>query len=208
MFDRVEKPFTPRNGADRRNCAHFVHNARGFAAVEFGMIAAPFVLLVVAILEYGMGNFMQSRLDAAVAQTARQIMTGYVQDQTIGGKALTAQQFREQVLCPKLPSIMKCSDVYVDATAFSASSAPNYDMFLNATKSGLVPPKLGAGNNYSIGCSGDYVVLRVAFPAPILTTTRIFPAAIPYKGEMKRLLTSTASFKNEPFKNNAAQLGC
>ncbi len=199
MFDRINKNTSRRGGANPRNCAHFLHDRSGVAAVEFGMIALPFLLLILAILEYGYGNFAQARLDAAVARTARQIMTGAVQGQTVAGAPLTAQQFHDQILCKNLPALLKCSDIYVDVMSFKADSAPNYDAFVNASKSGIVPAKLNNTNSYCIGGKSDYVVLRVAYPAPVLTTSLVFPNTVSYKGRKTRLLTSTASFKNEPF---------
>lgn len=206
MIERVKGNASPRAGANRRNFAFFVHDRSGFAAVEFGMIAAPFLLLILAILEYAYGNFAQNRLDAIVAQTARQIMTGYVDAQTVGGKPLTAQQFRDQIVCKNLPALLKCSDIYVDVAAFAPLSTA-YDGYVNASKSGLVTPKLDSSNGYCIGTKDKpYVVLRVAYAAPVLTTTALYPNAITYKGRKARLLTSVATFKNEPFKNQTS--GC
>lgn len=206
MIERVNETSLRGAPAKGRNCADFVHDSRGFAAVEFGLIAAPFLLLVLAILEYSYGNFAQSRLDAVVQQTAREIMTGYVQGQSVGGKPLDAAQFRAQVLCPKLPAMMKCSDLYVDVQSFDApaggpvpASTP-YASYVNATNSGLTPPALdNAKNKYCVGGAKKYVVIRAAYPTPILTTAALYPGATTYNGRKARLVMSTASFKNEPF---------
>jgi pilus assembly protein Flp/PilA len=199
---------TPYRGADakRRNCAKFVQDSRGFAAVEFGMIALPFVLMIVAILEYSYGNFAQSRLDAVVQATAREIMTGFVQSQSVGGKPLTAAQFRNQIICPKLPATMSCADVYVDVQAFdepanaAAPATTPYANYVNAAKNGLKTPALdNTTNAYCVGGAKKYVVLRVAYPTPIVTTALFYPTSTTYKGRTTRLVTSTATFKNEPF---------
>jgi pilus assembly protein Flp/PilA len=133
-------------------------------------------------------------------------MTGYVYSQKIDGKPLTAQQFRDTIVCPKLPAMLKCSDIYVDVAAF-APSPTAYDGYVNTTNSGLKTPKLDTTNGYCIGTKDrPYVVLRIAYPAPVLTTSLIYPNTVTYKGRKSRLLTSVAAFKNEPFKNEAT--GC
>jgi len=213
MIERVNESSLRDAPAKAENCAGFVHDSRGFAGVEFGLVALPFLLLVVAILEYSYGNFAQSRLDAVVQQTAREIMTGSVQNQQVGGKPLNASQFLANVMCPKLPAIMNCKDLYVDVQSFDApagGAAPAttpYANYVNATKSGLKPPALDNSKNaYCIGGAKKYVVIRAAYPAPILTTAALFPSFTTYQGRKTRVVISTASFKNEPFPQTYA--GC
>ena len=210
MIERVNRTLERRDGAITRNCADLIHDRRGFAAVEFAMIALPALLLIIAILEYSYGNFAQSRLDAVVAQTSRQIMTGYVQNQSVGGKALTSQQFRDQIVCPKLPALLSCNDVFVDISAFDAPKSVGatspYETYVNATKSGLIAPKLDNSKNaYCIGDAKKYVVIRVAYPAPVITTAMLWPNFVTYKGRKSRLVTSTLTFKNEPFPTSNAK---
>ena len=207
MIGRGNRTLERQNGATSRNCADLIYDRRGFAAVEFGLIALPFLLLVLAILEYSYGNYAQSRLDAVVAQTSRQIMTGYVQNQSVGGKALTSQQFRDQIVCPKLPALLSCNDVFVDISAFDAPKSVGatspYETYVNATKSGLIAPKLdNTKNAYCIGDKDKYVVVRFAYPVPVLTTSALYPGAVTYKGHKSRVVTSTATFRNEPFPNS------
>jgi Flp pilus assembly protein TadG len=213
MIERVNESSSRDIPAKAENRADFVHDARGFAAVEFGLIALPFLLLILAILEYSYGNFAQSRLDAVVQQTARAIMTGYAQNQSIGGKPLNANQFRANVMCPKLPAVMSCDDLYVDVQTFDApvgGAAPAttpYANYVKADKSGLKPPALdNALNAYCIGGAKKYVVIRAAYPTPIFTTAALFPNQAIYKGRKSRIVVSTATFKNEPFP--AAYAGC
>jgi hypothetical protein len=140
-------------------------------------------------------------------------MTGFVQNQSVGGHALDADQFKTQILCPKLPAIMKCEDLFLDVQAFAppnggaAPATTPYQNYLNATKNGLKPIALdNAKNAYCVGGAQRYVVLRVAYPAPIITIALFFPDSTTYKGRKSRLLASTATFKNEPFPNS--NVGC
>ena len=206
MTNRADETPPGESAAHRRPRADFVQDSRAAAAVEMAIVAAPFLLMVVAILEYSFGNYVQSHLDAVVQLTAREIMTGSVQNQTANGQPLDAEHFRTKVICPKLPALMSCADIFVDVQAFeppAGGGAPGttpYQSYVAPAKDGLKPPALdNARNAYCVGGPKKFVVLRVSYPSPILTTTTVFPNATTYKGRKTRVVTSTATFKNEPF---------
>lgn len=191
----------------------FLANRDGSFIVEFALIALPLFFLVLGVLEIGWGNFLQTRLDAAVRETSRLVMTGYVQNQKVAGKPLTAAQFREKILCPKLPSAINCADVFVNVKVFSepAAGAPSpYEQFVNKSHSGLIPPQLdNAKNGYCVGQGKQYVVLQAAYPLPLLTPVFLRGRATNYKGRSARLMVSTATFRNEPFPpTGGAAKGC
>jgi len=195
---------TPGAPARRR----FFENRDGSFIVEFALIAAPLFFLVLGILETGYANFVQSRMDAAVRETSRLVMTGDVQNRTVAGKPLTAAQFRDQILCPRLPSAMKCADVFVNVKVFSPpapGAASPYEQFVNKAKNGLIPPALdNTKNAYCVGQGKEYVVLQAVYPLPLLTTVFLQARPATYKGRPARLVQSTATFKNEPFPATAA----
>ncbi|MGA8172873.1 MAG: TadE/TadG family type IV pilus assembly protein [Methylocystis sp.] len=182
----------------------FAADARGSTAVEFAIICLPLVFLILGIIEIGWGNFTQSRMDAAVQSTARLIMTGVVQNTQVAGQPLSAQEFRDQILCPKLPSTMNCNDVFVNVSVFAeptSLTAPSpYMQFINAAGTGLVTPALdNSKNGYCVGANASYVVVDVVYPLPLLTTGYLAAGASTYNGYPVRMLQSTATFKNEPF---------
>ena len=57
----------------------FVRQQDGAAAVEFGLVAVPFLGLTFAILETALVFFAGQTLETAVADSARLIMTGQAQ---------------------------------------------------------------------------------------------------------------------------------
>jgi Flp pilus assembly pilin Flp len=185
----------------------FLRDQRGSTIVEFSLIVVPLFLLILAVIDIGVTTYTQVRLDSALQQTARMIMTGQVQNQKINGLPLTAMQFRDTILCPRLPATMHCQDVFVDVKTFPATASAPFDSYLNATKTGLKPPPLdNQQTSYCIGDSSDYVVMQVAYPASPVTT--VFNDAITqtYKGKKTRILLSTATFRNEPFPKTST--GC
>src|SRR5205823_6460467 len=72
----------------------FARRQDGGSAVEFGLIAAPFLALTFAIMETAVIFFSGQALETAVADSARLIMTGQAQTQgfdlhnTTGGNRL------------------------------------------------------------------------------------------------------------------------
>lgn len=183
-----------------RTARLFARDRAGSTIVEFALIALPLFMLILGVLEIGWGNFVQSRLDAAVQQASRQVMTGFAQKQKVNGNPMNAQQFRDMILCPKLPSFVKCADVYVNVATVDEKTAAPFDQFVNNTKNGLVPPDLsGQKNSYQLGEGKNYVVLQAAYPLPALTSVLRSSKTTTYNGKPVRLLLSTATFKNEPF---------
>jgi Flp pilus assembly protein TadG len=186
---------------------YFSNDKSGSTIVEFAMIALPLFFMLIAIIEIGYGNFTQYRLDSAVQSTARLIMTGVVQNTQSNGQALTAQQFRDQILCPKLPTTMNCNNVFVNIQVFSEPTtlgvASPYLQFVNASGTGLVIPALdNTKNSYNIGTGASFVTIQVVYPQPLFATSYLSPDVMTFNGGKARLLQSTATFKNEPFPTN------
>ena len=67
----------------------FARQQDGAAAIEFGLVAAPFLALVFAIMETAMVFFAGQALETATADSARLIMTG--QAQTAGHEPVAIQ---------------------------------------------------------------------------------------------------------------------
>lgn len=198
MTDRIQRTF--QDASASCGLRRFANDKAGTTVVEFAIIGLPALLLILAILEVGFSNFMQERMDSAVRQTGRLVLTGYAQSLQSGGKPLDATQFRDQVLCPKLPVIMKCSDVYVNITTIPSTAPSPFQGYVNSANSGLIPPKIdGTPNNYNIGAKQDYVVVQAAYPLPLLTSVFVTANPTIYKGKPTRLVQSFAAFKNEPF---------
>ena len=68
-----------RAAVAHRTVRRFARGKDGIAAVEFGMVAAPFLALMFAIMETAIVFFAGQTLETAVADSARLIMTGQAQ---------------------------------------------------------------------------------------------------------------------------------
>src|SRR3954447_13440344 len=81
----------------------FAKGEEGVAAVEFGIVAAPFLALLFAIMETALVFFAGQVLETAVADSARMIMTGQAQAQKFDAPA-----FKNSV-CSKIGGLFDCA---------------------------------------------------------------------------------------------------
>ena len=174
---------------------------RGVTTVEFGFVAAPFILTLVAVIIAGFTLYMRNALDNATQRIARKIMTGSVQQMMVNNKQLNASQFQANVVCPQLPAAFNCSNVIINIKTFSESAYPGgYYDFVNAQQSGLIlPPLNNANTSYCIGNAGDFILLQILYPLPLLTGIFAGGALASYNGAKMMVLFSNAAFRNEPF---------
>src|SRR5688500_15169149 len=86
-----------------RTVRRFAKGDDGAAAVEFGIVAAPFLALMFAIMETSLVFFASQTLETAVADSARLIMTGQAQTQSF-----SQAQFKSAV-CAKVGGLFDCA---------------------------------------------------------------------------------------------------
>lgn len=161
---------------------------RGAAAMEFALVSIPLAALMVAILQTTLVYFAQQNLEMTAEKSVRQLMTGQAQS-----AGMTQAQFKN-VVCSKLPSFLKCSNVIVDvqqATAFSdvTTAVPTltYDSSGNITNSW----------QYSPGTQGAINVVKIMYIWDVQKGPLGFDLSTMSSG--KRLLIVTSVFKTEPY---------
>lgn len=161
----------------------------GATAVEFGLVALPFLAMLVAALQLGLFYLSQSALEVATEKAARSVLTGSAQS------AATTQSGFLTAVCAKLPSLLKCSNLMVDAQVYSSFSSTNTSApTITYNADGTVSNQW----NYNLGGPNDIVVLRVLYLLPVIAGPLGFNIANASGG--RRLLMATAVFKNEPYR--------
>jgi Flp pilus assembly protein TadG len=188
MFEFIGKKVT---GAARRLCAcvasrPFVKRQDGAVAIEFGLVAAPFLALMFAIIETALVFFAGQALETAAADSARMIMTGQAQTQ-----GFAAADFKKTV-CSKVFGLFNCNEgVFVDVKTFPSFQA--------ITLNNPVGPdgKLIKNFDYNAGKQGDIVVVRLFYQWPVFVSLLGFNLAD--MADNKRMLAATAIFRNEPY---------
>jgi Flp pilus assembly protein TadG len=175
--------FLPAAGALIRR---FVLQEEAISTVEFGMLAAPFVAALFAILQTALIFFAGQALETAAATSARLIFTGQAQ---LNG--WSAAQFKAQV-CNDIKGLFNCaSGVYVDVENYATFSAMNTAMPI--TNGTLNTGALG----YNPGGPGSIVMLRLYYQYPVYMNLLGFNLSNLNGGF--NLLAATAVFRNEPY---------
>ena len=170
-----------------RLARRFVRHQKGAAAIEFGMVALPFLALTFAILETALVFFAGQTLETAVQDSARLIMTG--QAQTSG---FSKDDFKNAV-CARIFGLFDCvNGIYVDVKTYSSFAAVN-----------TAPLPINNGQfdttnlNYNPGGDGDIEVVTLYYQWPIYVS--LLGNNLSNLSNNKRLLVATAVFCNEPF---------
>jgi Flp pilus assembly protein TadG len=181
-------PSPAASTAAARSVFHrFRRNRRGSAAIEFALVAPVFFALLFAIIETAVVFFAGQVLETITQDSARQVMTGQAQ----AAGYTSASQFLNSVVCPKIPALFTCANVFVDVK--------NYPTGTNVTTDNPIvggnfdPSTLG----YSPGGSCDRVKVRLFYKWPLFVTGLGYN--ISNLTGNQRLLIATAAFRNEPY---------
>lgn len=171
----------------RSRFAAFAGNDSGATAVEFALVAAPFLALIIALIQTFLVFFAQQLLESVVRQSSRLVMTGQVQ-----GQQMTQAAFKQKV-CDQVVIFFNCSGFMVDVQVANSWSTANTAMPT------LTFDSKGAVTNvwqFNPGDAGDIVVLRVMYVWPVVLGPLGFNLSNLSDGN--RLIMSSAAFQNEP----------
>jgi Flp pilus assembly protein TadG len=169
--------------------ASFARANGGATAVEFALVALPFLTMIFALLELGVIFLISMTLDDATMTAARQIRTGQLQ--TAGGASNTQAGF-QTLICANMTWITTCSsDLYVDVET--------YPSFTTASPANPVTGGTfnAAALGYNPGTAQSVVVVRSYFRWKLITP--FLDQALEKLSDGEAVITSTATFRNEPY---------
>src|ERR1700758_2560919 len=98
----------------------------GATAVEFALVAAPFLALLVALLQTAMVFFAARMLDEITEEASRYVMTGQAQTAN-----MSASQFRthvctgDAVLTKLVSALFTCNNFLINAQSYTNFAAAN-----------------------------------------------------------------------------------
>jgi Flp pilus assembly protein TadG len=184
----------------------FRADRKGSVAVEFGLVAIPFLALLFAIFQTALVVFTGQVLDTALQDASRLIMTGQAQSMTAANFAIGPNG-----LCSRITALFDCVGAYNAGTLQIDIRSPS--TFANAV---LTPPTVsGTTINwatsdgkplYSNPGSSQIVVVRAAYLEPIYLSFPVSFMGANMDARMRtsgsttsRLILSTVAFVNEPF---------
>lgn len=165
----------------------FFANEDAATAVEFALVAPPFLALLVGIIQTFLVFFASQLLETVVNQSSRLILTGQVQSAN-----MNQSTFAQQV-CGQVAILFNCSGLMIDVQTYSAFCSAN-----TGTPSLTFNAQGNVTNtwNYNPGTAGQIVVVRVMYQWPVFGGPLGFTLANLPNGN--RLIMASAAFQNEP----------
>ncbi len=177
-----------------RSSRHFALCRKGATAIEFALVAAPFLALLIATFETALVFFAGRVLDEVTEEASRYILTGQAQQSN-----MTQAQFLTYVCTSSntaalVNALFNCSKLMVNVQNYSDfASASTTGPTLTFNSNGTVSNTW----NYAPGTPGSIVVVQVMYQWPIVLGPLNFNLSNLANGN--RLLVSTAVFKTEPY---------
>jgi len=159
----------------------------GAAAVEFAIVATPFLALMFGILDLGLVFLVSTTLENGVEEASRKIRTGELQ--AAGGTATT---FKTAV-CDELSWLgAGCSSaLHVDVRTFTTfAGVTSGDLTTNGAFD-------DTKTQFSTGSSESIVLVRVYYEWDLMAP--LMNPGLKNLSNGKRLISATATFRNEPY---------
>ena len=175
----------------------FSRDRRGATAIEFAILALPFIFTMLAILEYGYVYLITASLDNATAIASRQIRTGQAQTATTPdpnnanasvSAPMTATQFKSRI-CQNM-AWAPCDSVQVSAQPETGYAGQTFDNPVsNCTLRSNQTWQMGTPNQ--IVLIHTYYVWQMITPVLWMAPNRLCGNQV--------LLTASSLIKNEPY---------
>jgi hypothetical protein len=114
---------------------------RGATALEFALLALPFLFFLLLQIELSYDFFSQEVLDMALHAALRQIQTGNAQNLSSGAAFMTSY------LCPATHGLLDCNNLWFSIQKLPSPLASNQDYYTYTT--GKIPTSGGNKLNLS-----------------------------------------------------------
>lgn len=176
----------------------FGKDARGATAVEFALIATPFLIFVFGIMTVGAQYMTAHLLEAGLETTARKLRTGEAQK-----AGLTLNQFRK-MYCDAAGFMITCDEHLVIHINGGAQFADLPTVRCLTQDGRLTPSPGGAGDSVTTraGDASRAVKVNVCYEWKMgvslwATVWRLLDPSFVNSGRL--ILTATTAFRSEPF---------
>lgn len=171
-----------------RSLARWRSDRRGATAVEFALVAFPFFVMLMGLLEVATIFIVSTILEHGATEAARKIRTGEFQAGTP-----TLEAFKTDI-CNNMANLFDCqNNISIDVRGDFASFGDTVD-----------PSPLDSDGKFDdsaftfdSGGRNSIIVVRVFYQWPLFTP--VITAPLANMENNQRLIQSTVAFKNEPF---------
>lgn len=164
-----------------------LHARDGAAAVEFGLLALPFLIVIFGILDVALMFFVDGSLDSGLHMAAREIRTGRAAIQK-----WDIVRFKQEV-CGGMAFAFDCSNtLLVVTTAMDDFSSVTFTSPVNNRG-------LSVKENFAASEPGDYVLIQAFLP----WSSWLVPLGVDtaHLSDGRYVLSASALFRNEPYEN-------
>jgi Flp pilus assembly protein TadG len=170
----------------RSIASRFVRQCDGATAVEFALVAAPFLAVLFAIIQSALVFFASQSLRTAASYGGRLIMTGQA-----AAQGLDAAKFKTAI-CAYINGAFNCqANVFVDVKTYTGFSGINNTALPLDANGNLQTGSLG----YQPGGPNDIVVVRLLYQLPV--QVKLLGLNLSNMSGGNRLVMSTVAFRNE-----------
>jgi Flp pilus assembly protein TadG len=184
MFRNVPRYFRPlTKEIYRLSCT-----VQGATAVEFALIAPPFLATLIGIFQVAIFMFAQQVLQNAAVEAGRLLMTGQAQNSNT-----TQTQFASDV-CPMVQAVFTCTSLMVNVQSYADFASAT------ATAPTLTFNTQGQVSNtwsYDPGTPGQVMVLQLVYQWPIVSGP--FGYVLPNLGNGHVEMMGVSAFRVEPY---------
>lgn len=179
-----------------RRLRSFARDRRGATALEFSLVAFPFLLIMFAAFEYILIYLVTISLDSATLEAARQIRTGELQQQTGG---ITAAKFKALVcsnmgwMSDSTGATGMCNDqLSIDVRTFGQFAGDSPPPLSDMQKGSLM---------FDVGGPGAIVMVTTFFKWNLLTPA--LQTGFSNMGTGIDVISTRAVFRNEPYQSTS-----
>ena len=178
----------------------FLRRDSGATAVEFGLVATPFLALLGAIMQTAYMMWAQQNLDFALQGAARSLLTGQFQVAHSGStdQASLLSALKASMCGSGMSTAFSCANLKLDVTVASsfATTAPP-----QAVDPGTKTWSTVFGTHYSCAPPGAIVIATAATKFPMYFS--LLNTGLSRFSDGSALLEATTVFRTEPYGTSA-----
>jgi Flp pilus assembly protein TadG len=173
---------------------------QGSAALQFALVALPFLMFLLFLAELGYDFFAQVSLDSGVQAAGRQVQIGAAQS------AATVEAFKTSYLCPALNGLLPCASVSVDIRPVMTDYHAELTGKLPVNSSGKVD---ASAFGYCPGKPKQLMLVQAIYTSPSIVGLLVPSMSASTATGLVHVTLSTTGFINENFPiTSASPAGC
>jgi Flp pilus assembly protein TadG len=178
---------------------HHQRDESGAVSMEFAILAVPFFILLLGVMEVGYDLFVQAALDSAVETAARSIQVGT----TVGSSNMTNSQIVAAAVCPAIATVLNCNNIYVSVQPVTTGDyySGSVNELTALSPSNIAAANASGGGDICTGTGYQLMQLNAWYVGPTFLGTLVpsFSISNPVGSGRVHITASSAGFVNEDF---------